>query len=261
MPDPISTRRDRAIDQELELLRRYHTDGDFQARGEVIERAMPLVHHVARRYADRGEPYDDLVQAGCVGLVKAVDRFDPERGARFASFAIPNIAGEIRRHFRDRGWAVRVPRDIQEREAALTSAAEELTERLQRTPSAKELAEATGLTVAQVLEAIAAGRNYDALSLDRQVDDESSVHDRLGVDDDGFEQVERRLVLKLGMQALQERERRIVHLRFYGGLTQSEIAERVGISQMHVSRLLRRAISTMHERVETDAEAASGPAR
>ncbi|MTD46361.1 SigB/SigF/SigG family RNA polymerase sigma factor [Conexibacter sp. W3-3-2] len=206
---------------------------------------MPLVHHVARRYQNRGEQYDDLVQAGAVGLVKAVDRFDPSRGISFTSFAVPNIAGEIRRHFRDKGNTVRLPRDIQERSAALHKAGQELEGTLQRPPTTAELAEAAGMTMAQVLDTLVAQQRQDVQSLDREIGEDASGHDRHGETETGYARVEDLEALRGGMRVLQERERRIVHLRFYDGLTQSEIAERVGISQMHVSRLLRQALKDM----------------
>jgi RNA polymerase sigma-B factor len=237
---------------EHELLVRYHRDGDFAARSEFIERAMPIVHFVVRRYTQRGESDEDLVQAGSIGLLKAVDRFDVDRGVQFATFAIPNIVGEIRRHFRDRGWAVRVPRGLQERHALLTRAAEQLTAFNRRTPSIAELAEATNMTKDQVLETLDGARNYTAVSLDAPIDEDGSAHDLLGHRDDGFEQVDNRMVAVLGMRGLRERERKIIALRFYEGLTQTEIAERMGISQMHVSRLLRSALDDMREHIELD---------
>jgi RNA polymerase sigma-B factor len=243
----------RSLNTERELLERYHRNGDFNARTEFIERTMPIVHHVARRYADRGEQYDDLVQAGSVGLLKAVDRFDVDRGVQFATFAIPNITGEIRRHFRDRGWAVRVPREVQERHALLTKLTEKLGRELQRTPSVAELAEAAELTKAQVLDTLEGARNYRAASLDAPVDEERTGLDLLGSEEDGYQQIDRKLVLIQGMKGLQERERRIVALRFYEGLTQTEIAERLDISQMHVSRLLRQALRTLQDRLDESA--------
>ncbi len=247
------------LTSEQELLERYHRDGDFAAREAFIERTMTIVHHVARRYADRGESYDDLVQVGAIGLMKAVDRFDPDRGVRFATFAIPNITGEIRRHFRDRGWSVRVPREVQERHAQLGRATDELTRRLQRVPTAKELAAETGLTTSDVLETFSAARSYTAASLDAPLDEDRTGHDLLADSEDGYERVDRRFELALGFGCLQERERRIVALRFFEGLTQTQIAERIGISQMHVSRLLSQALASMRERLEVaerEAEAA-----
>lgn len=231
--------------REQDLLRRYHEHGDFAARDAVVERTMPLVHHVARRYQNRGEQYDDLVQAGAVGLVKAVDRFDPSRGISFTSFAVPNIAGEIRRHFRDKGNTVRLPRDIQERAAALHKAGQELEGTLQRPPTTAELAQAAGMTMDQVLDTLVAQQRQDVQSLDREIGEDASGHDRHGETESGYARVEDLEALRGGMRVLQERERRIVHLRFYDGLTQSEIAERIGISQMHVSRLLRQALQDM----------------
>lgn len=252
----------RALDSETVLLERYHRHGDVRAREAFIERTMPIVHHVTRRYADRGESYEDLVQVGSIGLLKAVDRFDIERGVRFSTFAIPNIAGEIRRHFRDRGWAVRVPREIQERHARLGRVTEELTSNLQRVPSVNELAAAADLTPFQVLETFSAARNYTTASLDAPLDEDRTGHDLLGETEDGYTLVDRRLELVLGMGSLQEREQRIVAMRFYEGLTQTEIAERIGISQMHVSRLLAQALETMRLRLaeaQDDADATIGP--
>jgi RNA polymerase sigma-B factor len=249
--EPAPTPRTPAT--ELELLVRYHRDGDFAARSEFIERAMPIVHFVVRRYTQRGESDEDLVQAGSIGLLKAVDRFDVDRGVQFATFAIPNIVGEIRRHFRDRGWAVRVPRGLQERHALISRATEQLTGLNRRTPSIAELAEATNMTKDQVLETLDGARNYTAVSLDAPIDEDGSAHDLLGHRDDGYERVENHLVAVLGMRGLRERERKIIALRFYEGLTQTEIAERMGISQMHVSRLLRSALDDMREHIQLDA--------
>jgi RNA polymerase sigma-B factor len=239
-----------SLTSEHDLLERYHRDGDFAAREAFIERTMTIVHHVARRYADRGESYDDLVQVGAIGLVKAVDRFDPDRGVKFATFAIPNIAGEIRRHFRDRGWSVRVPREVQERHARLNRVTEDLTTRLQRVPTVKELAAEIGLSTVDVLETMSAARSYTASSLDAPVDEDRTGHDLLADSEEGYDLVDRRLELVMGVGCLQERERRIVALRFFEGLTQTQIAERIGISQMHVSRLLSQALASMRERLE-----------
>lgn len=250
--------------REQELLRRYHEHGDFAARDEVVERTMALVHHVARRYANRGEQYEDVVQAGAVGLVKAVDRFDPDRGVSFTSFAVPNIAGEIRRHFRDKGSTMRLPRDIQERTAQIHKASGELETKLQRPPSTAEIAAAVGLEVGEVMDALVAMQRQDVLSLDRETAEDATGHDRHGCVEDGYDRVDDLQALRGGMQVLQERERRIVHLRFYDGLTQSEIAERIGISQMHVSRLLRQALEDMRREMsasEADGATSAAPRR
>jgi RNA polymerase sigma-B factor len=246
MQRPQTTEVDRDVEQEL--LERYHRDGDLAARSELIERLMPLVRHIARRYANRSEPLDDLVQVGCIGLIKAVDRFDVDRGVRLSTFATPNIAGEIKRHFRDRGWFIRVPRDVQELGAKLHDTVDRLTVRLGRSPTIEELAEATEATVDEVLDAMQGSQGYSTLSFDEPIgrDGEArSALDVMGAEDEEFDTVERRVLLSDGIKQLQSRERLIVRLRFFEGLTQREIAEQVGISQMHVSRLLRRSLDEM----------------
>lgn len=234
-----------ALDDEAELLRRYHVEGDLEARTILIERMMPLVRHMARRYAGRGEPLDDLVQVGSVGLLKAVDRFDVERGFKLSTFAAPNIAGEIKRHFRDRGWSIRVPRDIQELNAKLSRAVDRLTAQLGRAPTIAELAEATQSTEEQVLEAMQGAQSYSTVSFEEPVGDSRTAQDLLGEEDEGFTTAERRVLLDDGLRTLAGREREIVRLRFFEGLTQREIADRVGVSQMHVSRLLRRSLDEL----------------
>ncbi len=248
-----------ALDDEAALLRRYHVDGDRKARALLVERMMPLVRHMARRYAGRGEPLDDLVQVGSVGLLKAVDRFDVDRGFKLSTFAAPNIAGEIKRHFRDRGWSIRVPRDIQELNAKLTGAVDRLTVTLGRAPTVAELAEATDASEAEVLEAMQGAQNYSTVSFEEPVGDNRTALDLLGSDDANFATAERRVLLETGMRVLADREREIVRLRFFDGLTQREIAERVGISQMHVSRLLRRSLDELRDQL-TVGEAPAGEA-
>lgn len=240
-----------AID-EATLLRRYHERGDLEARRELVERMMPLVRHIARRYANRGEPLDDLVQVGAVGLIKAVDRFDVDRGVKLSTFAAPNIAGEIKRHFRDRGWSIRVPRDIQELNAKLTRATDRLTTKLQRSPTIAELAEAVGATEDQVLDAMQGAQNYSTVSFEEPIGDNRTALEVLGAEDDNFMTAERRVLLAGGMGALAEREQEIIRLRFFEGLTQREIADRVGMSQMHVSRLIRRSLDDMRARMEDE---------
>jgi RNA polymerase sigma-B factor len=248
---------DPAID-EHELLRRYHQRGDREARRELIERMMPLVRSLARRYAGRGESLDDLEQVGFVGLIKAVDRFDIDRELRFSTFAVPTILGEIKRHFRDRTWSVRVSRSIQELNAKVTREADRLSTKLGRSPTVEELAEATESTVEQVLEALQGAQAYSTVPLEEPIGDEGEPVAKLGEMDPGFDRAEERVEVWRGMSALGERERRIVLLRFSMGLTQREIADRVGISQMHVSRLLRRSLETMGETV--GGEAGNSPA-
>jgi RNA polymerase sigma-B factor len=227
------------------LLRRYQEQGDLAAREQLIERYMSLVRSLARRYASRGEQLDDLIQIGAIGLIKAVDRFDLERGVELTTYATPNIIGEIKRHFRDHGWAVRVPRGLQELSIQLTRVVERLTGELGRSPTIAELAEATGASEEEVLEALQTSRAYSPLSLSvgsGSDDDELDPLESIGGEEHEYEVSEDRAVLEPGMRVLDERERTIIRLRFYEGLTQSQIAQRVGISQMHVSRLIRRAL-------------------
>jgi RNA polymerase sigma-B factor len=234
---------------EHELLRRWHEEGDKEARRLLIERMMPLVRSLARRYAGRGESLDDLEQVGFVGLIKAVDRFDLSRQLRFSTFAVPTILGEIKRHFRDRTWSVRVSRSIQELNAKATKEADRLSTKLGRSPTLEELAEATGATVEHVLEALQGAQAYSTVPLDEPVGDDDEPVAKLGKLDPGFARAEERVEIGRGLAVLGERERRIVALRFVYGLTQREIADRVGISQMHVSRLLRRSLEQMGDRV------------
>jgi RNA polymerase sigma-B factor len=223
-------------------------------RERLIMEHLPLVRGLARRYAQRGEPLDDLVQVGTIGLIKAIDRFDPSRGHKLASFATPTILGEIRRHFRDRSWTVRVPRGIQEARAKIAHSVDELSATLGRSPSVGEIAEAAGLSVEDVLDALAAGSAQRPASLASPgLDGEDGEGIAVGVDDPGFAQAEARATLHGGLSGLPPRERVILHLRFEEGLTQSQIASRVGVSQMHVSRLIRRALEALRE-------SAAGPA-
>jgi RNA polymerase sigma-B factor len=240
---------------DAELLRRYHRDGDVRARQELIERHIAFVRRLAQRYARRGEQLEDLTQVGCVGLIKAIDRFDGAFGASLTTYAAPNILGEIKRHFRDRGWAVRVPREIQELNVKLTRTVDELTTKLGRSPSVEELAQATDSTCEQVLEALESSAAYSALSLSEGpgADDEAGgPMETIGEADERYEQSEQRLTLATGIQRLPSRERAILHLRFFEGLTQSEIAERMGISQMHVSRLIRNSLDRIRTELEPD---------
>ena len=241
---------------DLTLLRRYHEDGDLRARRQLIEQHLALVRTLARRYAYRGEPVDDLVQIGSIGLIKAIDRFDLDRGVELTTYATPNIVGEIKRHFRDRGWSVRVPRSLQELHARLTRLVEQLTVELSRSPTVAELAKAADADEEQVLEALESGHAYSALSLsgggggdDADLDPLES----LGGDDPEFEASENRALLAPGIRVLAERERTILRLRFVEGLTQSQIAQCVGISQMHVSRLIRRSLETIRATIADEA--------
>jgi RNA polymerase sigma-B factor len=243
------TRRDDRL-----LLRRYHEGGDLQAREQLIEQYMPLVRSLALRYSSRGEQLEDLVQIGAIGLIKAVDRFDLEREVELTTYATPNIVGEIKRHFRDRGWAVRVPRGLQELNVRLSRLVEQLTVQLARSPTVADLASEAGVEEAQVVEALEAGRAYSTLSLSGGGEDGSlDPLESVGTEEHQYEVSEHRAVLAPGFRALDERERRILHLRFFEGLTQSQIARRIGISQMHVSRLIRRALERIREEIDADA--------
>jgi RNA polymerase sigma-B factor len=238
-----------ASQTERALLEAWQRQRDDAAREELLARLLPLARTLARRYANKGEPLDDLEQVASVGLLKAIDRFDLSRDVRFATFAVPTISGELKRHFRDRGWMMRVPRDVQELSARLTRAREALTHDLQRSPTVGELAARAGATYEQVLEALGAGDAYRALSLDEPLADGGGPLESLGSDDANFERAEQRLMLRSGFDGLPAREREILRLRFYEGLTQREIADLVGISQMHVSRLIRRSVDALREQL------------
>ena len=227
----------------------YRRTGDRRLRDDLVEEHAPLAHFLARRFANRGEPVDDLVQVALVGLLKAVERFDPERGLQFSTFATPTILGELKRHFRDRGWAVRVPRRVQELHLQLGRIVANLGQEHGRSPTPGEVAERAGVSEEDVLEAMEAGSLYRLVSLDgpatRDDDETSELVSCLGDDDGAFEQIEHRAELDDLLGVLPDRERRIVELRFFEGMTQSEIAERVGVSQMHVSRLLARSLEML----------------
>jgi RNA polymerase sigma-B factor len=217
-------------------------------RERLILDHMGFVEALARRYADRGEPLDDLVQAGMVGLVNAADRFDPARGSDFRSFAAPTVLGEIRRHFRDKTWAVRVPRSVKDDVATTSQVAERLQGALGRSPSVREIAAEAGMSADRVLDALAAQSAYRPASLARQAEAEGPEGEReVATDEAGYEEVDARMTLAPGIAKLPPRERVILHLRFEEGLYQSEIAKRVGLSQMHVSRLIARALETLRK--------------
>ena len=220
---------------------------DPRLRERAIEAWLPLARHLAQRYSGRGEPTDDLVQTATVGLIKAVDKFDPSRGVDFAGYAIPTIIGEIKRHFRDRTWSVRVPRRLQELRLAITEANATLTHSLGRSPTVADVAVHLGVSEEDVLEGLEGARAYNATSLSTPVsaDGTTSLGDTLGAEDDQFELAETRVALSPALATLDEREQRILTLRFYGNLTQAQIADQIGISQMHVSRLLTKALAKL----------------
>jgi len=243
---------------DRELLRRYHHEGDVAAREKLIEQYMSLVRSLARRYSYRGEQLEDLVQIGAIGLIKAIDRFDLDRGVELTTYATPNIIGEIKRHFRDKGWSVRVPRGLQELNVQLSRLIEQLTVQLGRSPTIPELAKAAGVEEEEVLEALESGRAYSSLSLStggtQEDGEELDPLESIGSDEHRYEVSEDRAVLAPGFRVLDERERKILHLRFFEGLTQSQIAQQIGISQMHVSRLIRRSLEKIREEIAADEE-------
>ena len=255
---PLSTRSektaaDRAHARELFAeLTVLEPDDPRRARlrDELVEQHLPLVEYLARRFRNRGEPLDDLVQVATIGLIKSVDRFDLERGVEFSTYATPTIVGEIKRHFRDKGWAIRVPRRLQELKLSLTKATSELSQKNGRSPTVAELAAHLGLSEEEILEGLESANAYSAVSLDAPDggdDDSPSVSDSLGITDDALEGVEYRESLKPLLEKLPAREKKILLLRFFGGMTQSQIAGELGISQMHVSRLLARTLTQLRE--------------
>jgi RNA polymerase sigma-B factor len=222
-----------------------------ELRDRLVRMHLPLVEHLARRFRNRGEPLDDLTQVATIGLIKSVDRFDPDRGVEFSTYATPTVVGEIKRHFRDKGWAVRVPRRLQELRLSLTTATAELSQQHGRSPTVHELAERLGISEEEVLEGLESANAYSTLSLDvPDTDDESpAVADTLGAEDEALEGVEYRESLKPLLEDLPPREKRILLLRFFGNMTQSQIAQEVGISQMHVSRLLARTLAQLRDKL------------
>ncbi len=234
-----------------ELFSEYHETGDPVLRDRIVEAHLGLAEYLARRFDHRGEPIDDLVQVASLALIHAVDRFDPSRGLEFTTYAVPTIVGELKRYFRDKGWALRVPRRLQELHLQLATAIADLTHELGRSPSIAEIALRANASVDNVIEAMEAGHAYRSSSLDAPLlgDDPTAQSAKLGQPDDRFTGVDERNELDSLLKDLPERERAILVLRFYDGLTQSEIAQRVGISQMHVSRLLSRTLDVLRRRV------------
>ena len=228
---------------------------EFQRqRDKIVERCLPLADHIARRFEGRGEPRDDLVQVARVGLVNAVVRFDIDAGSDFVSFAVPTIMGEVRRHFRDNSWSVKVPRRLKELHLRLGAATADLSQRLGRAPTATELAGELGMDRDEVIEGLVAGSSYNTLSIDSgggsDDDDARAIADTLGDVDAGLDQIENRESLRPLLEALPERERTVLVLRFFESMTQTQIADRVGISQMHVSRLLSKSLARLRDQLQ-----------
>ena len=246
---------DEQLADERTLLRRYAKNPTPAVREELVERFVPLARRLASRYSGGVEPFDDLVQVASVGLVKAIDRFDPDRGTAFSTFAVPTILGELKRHFRDRGWSIHVPREVQERILKVEKALAELPSRLGRAPTVDDIAERLGVTAEQVLEAMHASQGHHAVSLDASPmmgdgEEPAPLRERIGGVDISFETVEYGAAIEGALSEISDRDRAILHLRFAEDLTQSEIAERVGVSQMHVSRILRTTLEILRGAVD-----------
>jgi RNA polymerase sigma-B factor len=243
----------RSPESDRDLLKRYHVDGDTTAREELVQRHLPLVRSLARRYAGRGEALEDIEQVGAIGLLKAIDRYDLEREVSLTTYATPNVVGEIKRHFRDKGWAIRVPRGLQELNAKMSGTIERLTIKLERSPTIAEIASELATTPEQVLEAMEAGSAYSTVSLSSGPgggdDDDFDPMESIGAEDEEYERTEQRASLEPALETLPEREREILRMRFEEGLTQTQIAEKIGISQMHVSRLIRKSLARMRDQL------------
>lgn len=239
-----------------ELFRLYKEKGDEEARDQLIVSHLNLVRFLASRFKNRGEPLDDLVQVGTIGLIKAIDRFDPERGLEFTTYATPTILGEIKRHFRDKGWSIRVPRRLQELSAKVNQATDELTVELQRSPSVEEIAAKLGVGAEEILEAMESSGAYTSVSLEAggsSEDDEApALIDRLGSVDEDLDASDDRMVIDDAIRDFSPREQEIVRMRFIDGLTQVEIAKRLGVSQVQVSRLLRRTLRKIQDKIDSE---------
>ena len=246
----------RVRNDNRELFLRWQRDRDQRAREELVDRFLPLARNLARRYAGAREPFEDLLQVASLGLVKAIDRFDVDRGAAFSSFAVPTILGELKRYFRDLGWAVHVPRGAQEQALKVQEAQERLTSKTGRPPTVHELAEYLELAVEDVLDALETAAAHHSASLDaprEDRDDESgSLVDVFGQEDHRYELIEQTTTISAAAKELSPRERRVLALRFAGDMTQTQIADEIGVSQMQVSRILRRALSQLRALTEAD---------
>ena len=236
--------------RERYLLRRYHVDGDHGARDRLAEEMLPLARSLAARYSGRGEPLDDLVQVACVGIMKAIDGFDLSREVRFSSYATPTVLGEIKRHFRDRTWAMRVPRGLQEMQLVVARARDELTTKLGRAPNVQELADTVGVPFDDVLQTIQSQDARRTRSLEEPVGEDMTLADAVGGRDPDLDRAEIRVLLDDALVVLTERDREVLRLRFTEDLTQTEIAERIGVSQMQVSRLIRQSLARLRMDIE-----------
>jgi RNA polymerase sigma-B factor len=239
-----------------ELFRRYRLEGDEGARDELITMYLNLVRYLASRFRNRGEPIDDLVQVGTIGLIKAIDRFDIERQVEFTTYATPTIVGELKRYFRDKGWAIKVPRRLQELSFKVNQAVDALTQKLQRSPTIKEIADYLEVTPDEVLEAMETSEAYNFVSLESdrggEGSDSFSILEYIGKDDALMAVIDDRTTLQVAFKELTAQEQRVLYLRFFEGLTQTEIARQLDISQMQVSRLLRRTLRVLRENIVRD---------
>lgn len=239
-----------------ELFRRFKEEGDMDAREKLVMSHLNLVRFIANKFKNRGEPIDDLIQVGYLGLLKAIDRFDPSRGLEFTTFATPTIMGEIKRHFRDKGWSVRVPRRLQELSAKVNQATDTLTSQLQRSPTIAEIADYLDATVDEVLEAMESSSAYSSVSLEAPSgaddDDTPSVIDRYATEDSDLAFTDDRIIIEEALASFSPRERDVIEMRFLRGMTQIEIAEKLGISQVQVSRLLRRTLKKIQDKIDPE---------
>lgn len=269
--DPVSSRDDPALDgdaptpgdetrqRSAALFERLRDDDASEAeraaaRDDLVHLHLALVEHCARRFRNRGEPFEDLVQVGTIGLIKSVDRFDTDRGVEFSTYATPTVIGEIKRYFRDKGWAIRVPRRLQELRMQIGATSAELTQSLGRSPTPREIADKVGCSVEEIVEGMESNHAYATLSLDAGGQDDEGDHsilDAIGADDSAIEHVEIRESVKPLLEQLPAREKRILLLRFFQHQTQSQIAEEIGVSQMHVSRLLTRTLEQLRTSLES----------
>ena len=242
-------------DRTRELFRQYKATGDPEVRDQLIVSHLNLVRFLASKFKNRGEPLDDLIQVGTIGLIKAIDRFDPSRGLEFTTYATPTILGEIKRHFRDKGWSVRVPRRLQELSAKVNQANDELTNELSRSPSVEEIAKRVGASVDDVLEAMESSSAYSSVPLEgggsSDDDDAPSVIDHYATDED-LAASDDRIVLEDAIRDFSPREKDVIRMRFFEGMTQVEIAQRLGISQVQVSRLLRRTLRRVQDKIDPE---------
>lgn len=243
-------------DRTRELFRQYKATGDPEVRDQLIVSHLNLVRFLASKFKNRGEPLDDLIQVGTIGLIKAIDRFDPSRGLEFTTYATPTILGEIKRHFRDKGWSVRVPRRLQELSAKVNQANDELTNELSRSPSVEEIAKRVGASVDDVLEAMESSSAYSSVPLEgggsSDDDDAPSVIDHYATEDENLAASDDRIVLEDSIRDFSPREKDVIRMRFFEGMTQVEIAERLGISQVQVSRLLRRTLRRVQDKIDPE---------